>query len=47
MAAIHSLLEYPDAHGDHVLNWDAADTFKSDRALFNATAREWTRKFAI
>ena len=45
LLSISSLLTDPNA-GDP-LNAEVATVYKSDRAKFNQTAKEWTRKFAM
>lgn len=45
LLAISSILD--DANPDDPLVPEIAHIYKTDRARYNATAREWTRKFAI
>jgi ubiquitin-conjugating enzyme E2 D len=42
--ALFSLMEAPEP--DNAMRPDVAEVYKTDRALFERTAREWTRKYA-
>jgi ubiquitin-conjugating enzyme E2 D len=42
---ISSLL--PDPNADFPLDFEIAHIYKTDRAKYEATAKEWTRKYAI
>ena len=45
MLMIVSLLETPNP--DRPLNTESALIYKTDRAKYEAVAREWTRKYAM
>jgi ubiquitin-conjugating enzyme E2 D/E len=43
--SIQSLLDHPNP--DESLVPEIAHVYKTDRARYEATAREWTRKYAV